>query len=174
MRTKFSIGVVVLCAAALPGCSGSGSSEVADNKKNAEALEIAFAAGDCDSVATFFADDAVIHQEAPDFAVNKDGKAMMIELCGLYHTAFPDTKFEIVHIIGDGDLVAVWLEGSGTNTGDLGGMKATGRQVSGIASVDVFRFKDGKVVEQWGLYDEMGMVEQAGWMEAPADTTAAE
>lgn len=173
MKTYYYAGLAAISIACFTSCSEAGSSEAADNKKAAEALEHAFEKGDCDSVAAFFADDAVIHQEAPEFAVNKEGKALMVEVCGLYHAAFPDISYDIKHVIGEGDLVAVWLEASGTNSGALGPLPASGKHVSGIASVDIFRFKDGKVVEQWGVFDEMGMIEQVGWMEQPTDTSSA-
>lgn len=165
-------GLAILGIVALNGCGGT-SSEVADNKKVAEAFERAFESGNCDSMAAFVADNVVVHQEAPDFAVNKEGKALMTELCEIYHAAFPDVKFDIKHVIGEGDLVALYLEASGTHTGPLGPIQPTGRAVSGVGSLDILRFKDGKIVEQWGLFDEMNMAEQAGWMEQPADTATA-
>ncbi|WP_406567334.1 ester cyclase [Chryseobacterium kimseyorum] len=49
--------------------------------------------------------------------------------------------------MGEGDLLRLGKNISGTRTGELMGITATGRKIS----IDVIRVKDGKYVEQGGL-----------------------
>ena len=51
----------------------------------------------------------------------------------------------------------------GTHKGELLGMgiPITGREVS-LSGVTVDRFANGKIVETWGVYDEMSMMQQLG------------
>jgi len=60
-----------------------------------------------------------------------------------------------------GDLVIARVTMQGTQTGPLFGMPATNKKYSTTAT-DVYRFKDGKVVERWGNNDGIGMLSQLG------------
>jgi predicted ester cyclase len=48
-----------------------------------------------------------------------------------------------------------------TNTGPLGDVAPTGRPVR-LASTIVYRFADGRVVEEWEIFDKLGMYQQLG------------
>lgn len=64
-------------------------------------------------------------------------------------------------ILCAGDLVIARVTMQGTQTGPLFGMPATNKKYSTTAT-DVYRFKDGKVVERWGNNDGIGMLSQLG------------
>jgi hypothetical protein len=74
---------------------------------------------------------------------------------------FSGLRFTTEDIIAEGDLVACRFTMTGTNTGEFMGMPATGRAVS-VPGVDILRFKTGKVVEHWGLTDELSLLQQLG------------
>lgn len=82
-------------------------------------------------------------------------------LAGMWRTAFADLAFEIRHLIGDGDVVAVSLVFRGTHRGDWWGLAASGKSVE-VEETMFFRFEDGTLVEMWELFDEQTLKRQIG------------
>jgi len=80
-------------------------------------------------------------------------------LVGVWRAAFPDLAFEIRHLIGEGDVVAVSLVFRGTHRGDWWGLAASGKSVEVEESM-FFRFEDGTLVEMWELFDEQTLKRQ--------------
>lgn len=80
-------------------------------------------------------------------------------LAGMWRAAFPDLAFEIRHLIGDGDVVAVSLVFRGTHRGDWWGQAASGRSVE-VEETMFFRFEDETLVEMWELFDEQTLKRQ--------------
>lgn len=74
---------------------------------------------------------------------------------------FSDQRWEIHHVIGDGDMVAVHATHHGRHTGELMGIPPTGREVA-YGYVHVLRFRDGRAVEHWGVRDDMTLMRQLG------------
>ena len=83
----------------------------------------------------------------------------------IYRNAFPDLHFVIEEQIAEGDVVASRWTGTGTQKGELGGMPPSGRSVN-ISGVATDRFRDGKVVESWGIFDQFAMLQQLGAMQS--------
>lgn len=54
----------------------------------------------------------------------------------------------------------------GTQTGDLMGIPPTGRFVNVLAII-IDQFADGKIIESWRLFDQMGMMQQLGLTPTP-------
>ncbi len=75
--------------------------------------------------------------------------------------AFPDLHLTVHDSIAEGDMVATRWTATGTHTGDLGGISATGRTVS-ITGMNFSRIVNGKFVESWGSWDRLGMFQQLG------------
>jgi len=65
--------------------------------------------------------------------------------------AFPDLEFELKQSWAAGDFVAVEYEVTGTHTGSLDDIPATGATFK-IPRVDVYRFADEAIVEFWSYY----------------------
>jgi predicted ester cyclase len=100
-----------------------------------------------------------INHEAPP---GRDrGPESMRGLAVMLRTAFPDLRFEIEELVAEGDVVAGRLTMSGTHEGPLMGMPPTGRSVR-QDHMHFVRFQDGKVIEHWGVRDELGMMQQLG------------
>ncbi|HSS93027.1 MAG TPA: ester cyclase [Candidatus Dormibacteraeota bacterium] len=51
--------------------------------------------------------------------------------------------------------------GGGTNLGTFAGRPPTGKQAF-IDVIDIARFEDGKMVEHWGVPDQLGMMKALG------------
>jgi steroid delta-isomerase-like uncharacterized protein len=77
-------------------------------------------------------------------------------------TAFPDMSLTMEHLVAEGDKVAARVVARGTHTGVFEGIPATGRTIEDIAETDVFRIRDGRIVEVWHLYDVFGFMRQLG------------
>jgi predicted ester cyclase len=56
--------------------------------------------------------------------------------------------------------------GRGTHSGELMGVPPTGKQVT-VTGIDIYRVAGGKLVERWGEFDQMGMMQQLGVVPAP-------
>ena len=83
------------------------------------------------------------------------------------HTAFPDVHMDVEDMIAEGEKVVARVSVSGTHQGEFLGIAPTGNQVA-IKGIDILRIVDGKVVEHWGKFDDLGMLQQLGVVEAPA------
>jgi steroid delta-isomerase-like uncharacterized protein len=78
-----------------------------------------------------------------------------------YRSIFPDMQFNVKQILVDGDKAAVHVLITGTHQGEGMGFPATGKVIS-LEAIDILRFQDEKVVEHWGVYDELSMMRQLG------------
>ena len=75
--------------------------------------------------------------------------------------AFPDVKFKIHDLVIDGDKVWVRSMMSGTQKGEMMGLPPTGKSVE-VEAIDIIRFSQGKMIEHWGVFDQMIMLQQLG------------
>jgi predicted ester cyclase len=73
--------------------------------------------------------------------------------------AFPDWKEDIVDIIVQDDKVVTRYHSTGTQLGNWDGIDSTGNKVD-IYEASIYRLKDGKIVEQWGFWDEINLKKQ--------------
>ena len=116
--------------------------------------------GDVSVAGEVFASGCVIHiNGSPEPNLSVDGfKQMLSGLLG----AFPDMHFTIEDQIVAGDKVATRWVAVGTNSGAFGNVPATGRQVQ-VHGLILDRVAEGKVVERWEQWDQMGMMQQLGF-----------
>jgi steroid delta-isomerase-like uncharacterized protein len=89
------------------------------------------------------------------------------EFVVMYREAFPDLRITVDEQIAEGDIVVTRWTASGRNDGELMGMPATGKQAT-TAGVNINRISGGKLVEGWGLFDQLGLLQQLGAVPAPA------
>lgn len=78
----------------------------------------------------------------------------------------PEGKMTIDQIIADGDRVAVLWTGEGINTGEGNGLPATGRPFR-VTAMTLFRLKDGRIVEEWNVFDNYSLLSQLGLLPKP-------
>ena len=82
-----------------------------------------------------------------------------------YLTAFPDSHFTVEDEIAEGQMVVTRWTVSGTHTGNLGAIPATGRRIS-VTGISCGRVENGKIVEGWTNWDTLGMMQQLGVLSA--------
>lgn len=117
-----------------------------------------FTRGDLDAVDTYLATDFVNHD--PPFGVSSDRDGMRAA-AELVRKAFPDWHSDLHMLVGEEDIVVERFTASGTHQGELMGVTPTGNTVS-LKGINIFRLRDGQVVEWWGRLDELGMFRQLG------------
>ena len=79
-----------------------------------------------------------------------------------FRASFPDVQMEVVELIAEGDTVVGRFTCSGTHLREWLGHAPTGRRFEAIDEVSIYRFRDGRIVESWGLEDNLGRLKQLG------------
>jgi hypothetical protein len=77
-----------------------------------------------------------------------------------FRASFPDVRMGIVDLIAAGDRVVGRFACSATHLGEWLGHVPTGRRFEAVDEVSIYRFHDGRIVETWGLEDNLGRLEQ--------------
>lgn len=78
-----------------------------------------------------------------------------------YREAFPDLTIMVDDMLAEDDKVVTHWTATGTHLGELMGIPATGKSVR-VSGIAIDRCTDGKVVEHWDVFDQMGMLQQLG------------
>lgn len=89
------------------------------------------------------------------------GPAVVKAVVSHWRAAFPDFHFELADLIAEGDRVVVRVPFTGTQQGRLMDIAPTGRAVR-VGEILILRLVDGKIVEGWEEFDELGMRQQLG------------
>jgi predicted ester cyclase len=82
------------------------------------------------------------------------------------HRAFPDFSMFIEDLVVADDKVWGRMTARGTHREQFGPMPPTGRKIE-ITVIDIMRFKDGKLIEHWGVPDRFALMEQLGMKPPP-------
>jgi steroid delta-isomerase-like uncharacterized protein len=93
------------------------------------------------------------------------------ELVRLWRTGFSNLKLEIEDSIEADDKVACRFRISGTHSGSLMGIPASGKSVS-VLGTGIFRVVDGKLADNWVNFDALGLLQQIGAVPAPSQSVA--
>jgi steroid delta-isomerase-like uncharacterized protein len=88
------------------------------------------------------------------------------EFVAMYRKAFPDLRITVDEQIAEGETVVTRWTATGTNEGELMGMPASGKQAT-TAGININRVAGGKLVEGWGLFDQLGLLQQIGAVPVP-------
>lgn len=88
-------------------------------------------------------------------------------------TAFADLRYDIHHVIADGELVAVNSTMHGRHVAPFVVYTADGEvdtafpptgKTFAVTQSHWFRVEDGKVIEHWANRDDLGQATQLGWV----------
>jgi ketosteroid isomerase-like protein len=126
-----------------------------------------FARGDLHVADEIFAPDAQFH--GPDWPPGASGTEVIKEDARVYRSAFRIDSLTRDAELAEGDMVCHLWTFTGTHVGDLGGIAPTGRQAT-ASGMDLFRCRDGRIVECWQQWDKLGMLQQLGAIPAAAAT----
>ena len=104
----------------------------------------------------YVSDNYTLHDAPEHFPKGKDSIKAVVTL---FKSAFSDFHVTLDELISEGDLVSSKSTFKGTHTGEIFGMKATGKKIS-MSSLTLVRIKNGKVQESWVRNDLDGLKKQ--------------
>ena len=80
---------------------------------------------------------------------------------GSFLAPFPDLTADVRYLVQEDDLVSSWVSYTATHEADFAGVPASGRRVK-FAEWDLFRVRDGKIVEITQYCDLFTIMSQIG------------
>jgi steroid delta-isomerase-like uncharacterized protein len=104
-------------------------------------------------------DSRLAHQS--DGSVLERGPEDVKRFMGEFREAFPDFHSTIEYQIAEGDKVVTRWRRRGTHRGEFRSIAPTDKELD-VTGIGIFRFSDGKVVESWDNFDQLGMMRQLG------------
>ena len=149
--------VMLVMTTMIPLALGQSLTEQERNKQVARSFfEDVLGQGKLERYAESHAKDFVAHASDHDATLEEDMAAAREE-----RHALPDMQMVVNEMVAERDLVAVFWTASGTNTQPGMGLPATGKKIK-TSGMTLFRFKAGKIVEEWSAWDMLSVMQQAG------------
>lgn len=112
--------------------------------------------GDLQALTQFWAPNIIHHTRSASH-----GLESIKMIIGGIMSAFPDMRFRIDDMIAAGDKVVTRMTWCGTHTGSYMGAPPTGKEIT-CALIGIARLANGKIIEHWGVTDELHMMQQMG------------
>ena len=156
-RQFLSSAALVAAAAAIPDAA-----EAEDTGAVVERFAAALSAHDMAAFADLFAEDYVNHQRsaaAPAPPAGKSPKQATLAFFQARLTGVPDLRVSIETSLASGDKAAASFVYEGAHGGVYYGVAPTGRPMH-FTSCDIFRVRDGRIAEHWGMGDIAGVLAQ--------------
>jgi predicted ester cyclase len=107
-----------------------------------------------------FAPNYINHNPGNPPGVPNDREGLR-QIVTLYRNAVSGIHFTIDDMIAEGDTVICRWTSTGTHTGDLLGIAPTGKSAT-VTGTDIERVENGKLAEGWGVFDQLGLLQQLG------------
>lgn len=158
----------VLALGLLSGCATLSGAAPGDSRDANKQLAVAFTEEVynqrlLERIPDYVAEDFVDHSlGAPEDARGPAWVRRQVE-AGL--ESFPDLRFTIRHVVADGDLVLVHWRATGTEAQAQG--EAGQPRVVRLDGHSLFRVRQGRLVEAWGISDRLEALLQRGYKLLP-------
>jgi len=94
------------------------------------------------------------------------GPQAMKDTVAIYQEAL-DGHWNLHEVLSTGDRAVVRWTGTGVHQGELMGLQPTGKSIS-VDAITILRIADGKIAENWTVWDTLAMLQQLGAVPAPA------
>jgi len=117
-------------------------------------IEEGFNKGDLSVVDEIVSADSKEHQRG-----NDNGAEGTKEVITTLRTWFPDFRMHAEDVIASEDKVWARFRATGTNHGAVMRFPPSGKKIN-VDVIDIVRFSKGKIVEHWGVPDQLGMMIQ--------------
>lgn len=102
---------------------------------------------------------AVFH--VPGYPEPLRGLQGYLQIIAMMRLGFPDIKWTLDEIIAENDKIAARFTMRGTHQGVFFGVPATSKKIA-VQALNIYRFEDGKIIEERGQPDLMGLMQQIG------------
>jgi steroid delta-isomerase-like uncharacterized protein len=147
---------IVLCAlAALTPLGVAAHGDSSANVKTALRVFLEkMGEGRFDKLDEIYGPGFVAHGAGRDYTLDEDNASGKT-----WRAAFPDLEVSILRTVGDDSQVAVHWQASGTNTAAVAGFPGKGAKAT-LEGMTFFRFKSGRIVEEWSLMDIAALEKQ--------------
>ena len=119
--------------------------------------------GNLKVVDEFITADTIDHSLMPGQESGPEGFKQFVTM---FRSAFPDLHVTIEDLIAEGDKLVAQVSTTGTHKGEFMGIAPTGKQIE-MGEVHILRMASGKMVEHWGIEDQLGMMMQLGVVPPP-------
>lgn len=113
-------------------------------------------AGRFDKLDEIYGEGFVAHGSSGDYTLDEDNASGKE-----WRRACPDLEVAVLRTAAEDDLVAVHWNAKCTNTVAAAGLPGLGTKAS-VDGMTFFRFKDDRIVEEWGIIDIASMRKQLG------------
>lgn len=155
-----TIAAAAIALLTLSGCSPSPDAQLQANKELVRRFIAATNAADWEGLTPLVSEDLVRHSAATPGPTITSRDAF-IQLQKSFLQSFPDQKVTVQQMIAEDDRVAVLATYSGTQTGPMGELPASGKRVE-APFLGILRIQDGRIAEMWVEWDNMAMLQQLG------------
>jgi steroid delta-isomerase-like uncharacterized protein len=89
------------------------------------------------------------------------GPSGYLATIGMMRAGFPDIQWTLEELIAEDDKVAARFTMRGTHNGAFFGVPPSGKKIE-VKAMNFYRFTDGKIVEEHGQPDLLGLLQQIG------------
>ncbi len=110
---------------------------------------------------------------APDWTMHEpqtpsagSGPQAAVETARVYQEGL-EGRWDIQEMLSAGDRVVTRWIGHGVHNAELMGIPPTGREIH-VDAITIQRIENGKIAEDWTVWDALGLLQQLGVVEAPA------
>lgn len=155
--------------------SSENGSEMNNEQIVRDCIASVWTRGEVDRIPEFYTEDFYSNQPRPylcfagDTTTEWKGYEGVRQAVEDSHDAFPDYSETPEIVVAAGDMVAMRMINRGTHTGRaIGSFAPSGKSFESVDTMFV-RMRDGKICEQWGLFDEFSAGIQLGLITAPEE-----
>lgn len=120
--------------------------------------------GSLNTTSEVIADEYTMYN--PTLSLDAEGQEGFKNVVRTFRSSFPDLEVTIDDLVGEGETVAYRGTVRGTHQGDFLGIPPTGTEIT-VDVMSIVHFENGKAVEEWVLYDVLGLMQQVGIAPAP-------
>ncbi len=104
-------------------------------------------------------DDVVMYH--PSSPTPLKGREAVTGMLSTFRAGFPDLKMVVEDVFGEDDKVAIRWRVTGTQTGELFGIPASGKSMN-VSGISILRLVNGKIIDDWVAEDSLGLMKQIG------------
>lgn len=165
---KLLSAVLIFASLMAAGCCNQDASVEEQNIATIIRVHEGMSKGNLDIFDEVFTENYVRHCQAmPPELQEMHGGEQLKKFVADFLKGAPDYHDSVGPIFAQGDMVAYVATGVGTQTGEMNGLPASGKEFT-IVNIIIQRFENGKIAESWVSWDNVAVLAQLGFFPPPA------